>query len=118
MFKLHHVALEVVDLIISADFYQTLLHLTEERRLSILGEEILFLVHEDFRLELIEKANSGKNFDRTHLCFQIDSISDILLRLNDLEISLLEGPHYLDNGWKSVFAKGPDGEILEFLEID
>ncbi|PLS15364.1 glyoxalase/bleomycin resistance/dioxygenase family protein [Bacillus sp. M6-12] len=112
--QLHHVALEVKDLEKSVDFYTNSLGFKVDTSLVWSGQKISFLALGDFRLELIEQTDEGEISDRSHICFKVDAIEPIVSRLGESAVD--EGPYMLENGWRIIFCKGTDGEILEFLE--
>ncbi|MFK9094924.1 VOC family protein [Bacillus salipaludis] len=110
--RFHHYALEVKNMEESLAFYKKYLSFQEESRFSYMGEEIVFLVLGDFRLESI----SGRQaIDQTaHICFEVSSVREVMNRF--AEVRKIEGPYELDNGWNTVFYEGPDREIIEFLQ--
>lgn len=110
--QFHHYALEVNNLEKSIAFYQKYLGFQEESRMYFMEEEIVFLALEDFRLEFI---SGHKETDKTaHICFEVSDLAKVISRF---EASLkIEGPYKLENGWETVFYKGPNQEILEFLQ--
>jgi lactoylglutathione lyase len=112
----HHFAIEVLDLEKSIAFYQKYLGLHEEVRLQFNKEYIVFLSNNDFRLELIsgDKQNVSQG---VHICFEVDSVEDIMKTFIEDGIFASEGPYKLHNGWKTVFYEGPDNEVIEFLQI-
>jgi lactoylglutathione lyase len=107
--KLHHIGLEVRDLERAAVFYRSLYGFEEEQRLTLLGERLVFLQKGSFRLELYE----GEDSSSSHICFEVSDLDPYLNRL-----PLLEGPYELGNGWRNAFFQGPDGEVLEFLQLE
>ncbi|WP_342432442.1 VOC family protein [Neobacillus sp. FSL H8-0543] len=117
--RFHHLAIEVNDLETSSAFYQDYLGLQEERRMIFDDEELIFLVRNDFRLELIFSGPQQQSTPQAvHLCFEVDRIGDIVNRFAKRGRAPLEGPYVLENGWKTVFYEGPDHEVLEFLQIE
>lgn len=112
--RFHHFALEVINMEESIAFYKNCLGFQEEGRINFMGEEVVFLVLEDFRLELIPSQGQTQNNQTTHLCFEVNSLNKIMDRLKDF--TRIEGPYQLDNGWQTVCYEGPDQEILEFLQ--
>ncbi|ETI69214.1 VOC family protein [Neobacillus vireti] len=111
--RFHHYALEVNNLEKSIAFYQKYLGFLEESRMFFMGEEIVFLILGDFRLELI----SGHQLsDKTaHICFEVSDLAKVISRF-DASLKI-EGPYKLENGWETVFYEGPNQEILEFLQV-
>ena len=78
-----------------------------------MGEEIVFLVLGDFRLELI--SGQQKTDKATHICFEVSDLHEVMKRFDD--IRKIEGPYKLENGWETVFFEGPDRRVIEFLQI-
>ncbi|KGM45523.1 VOC family protein [Neobacillus niacini] len=115
---MHHFGIEVKDLETSAAFYQKYIGLQEESSFLFSGEKIVFLKEKDFRLELISSSEQPtSNPSSVHLCFQVDSINEVIFRFNENGIFSIEGPYKLENGWETVFYQGPDNEVIEFIQI-
>jgi lactoylglutathione lyase len=112
----HHFAIEVKDMETSIAFYQRYLGLQEEGRLRFEKEDIVFLVNSDFKIELISGGQQNVS-QGVHICFEVDSIEDIIKTFIKDGIFASEGPYMLHNGWKTVFYEGPDNEVIEFLQI-
>lgn len=116
--RMHHFGIEVKDLETSAAFYQKYIGLQEECSFLFAGEKIVFLKEKDFRLELISSSEQPtSNPSSVHLCFQVDSINEVIFRFNENGIFSIEGPYKLENGWETVFYQGPDNEVIEFIQI-
>lgn len=115
--RFHHFAIEVGDLETSIAFYQDFIGLREEERILFNEEEIVFLVGNDFRLELIS-GGQQQDFQAVHICFEVDRIDEVIKTFNENGMSAIEGPYKLKNGWETVFYMGPDQEIIEFLQIE
>jgi lactoylglutathione lyase len=113
---LHHYAIEVKDLETSIAFYRKYLGLQEEARLQFNKENLVFLVNNDFRLELISGGQQPVS-QGIHLCLEVDRIKEVIHIFNEDGIVALEGPYKLENGWETVFFKGPDDEVIEFLQV-
>ncbi|MDP5275357.1 VOC family protein [Chengkuizengella axinellae] len=116
--NIHHVAIEVSDLRRSVEFYKTL-GFTVEKSIDFQGEEVVFLVREHLRLELYEvegALNKSSNDKQMHLAFEVESWSGILDWITENKLIITEGPFNLENGWRTIFVKGYDGEILEFMQ--
>jgi len=113
--RFHHFALEVSDLEESAAFYRKHFDIEIETSLSLNEEELVFLATRDFRLELISNRESKPHNQSAHICFEVTNLHETMKRLSDCP--KIEGPYTLSNGWQTVFYEGPDGEILEFLQV-
>lgn len=111
--RFHHYALEVKNIEESIAFYKKYLGFQEECRMDFLEEEIVFLTLKDFRLELL--SSHQKNDRLTHLCFEVNSLQDVMNQFGDCR--KIEGPYKLENHWETVFYEGPNQEILEFLQV-
>lgn len=108
--RFHHYGLEVSNMEESIRFYKKYLGFKEESRMFFGDEEIGFLRLGDFRLELFT------GIDQTaHICFEVNHLKVVMKRFCDWR--KIEGPYELQNGWQSVFYEGPDGEIIEFLQL-
>ncbi|MCH1626045.1 VOC family protein [Ferdinandcohnia quinoae] len=113
--RLHHIGIEVRNIDEGISFYTTQLNFRVENHFTFMDEEIVFLTSKDFRIELIatqEKSSTVNN--HTHTCFEVRNLDEIMKSFNNVPI--VEGPYTLENGWKTVFYKGPHGEIIEFLQ--
>jgi lactoylglutathione lyase len=115
--RFHHFALEVNDLTLSKTFYETFLGFNESCRIHFEKEEIIFLEQNGFRLELSQKKSDGEIGERTHFCFEVDSLNEKMKEMRERELHPFEGPYTLSNGWKTIFYLGPDKEVIEFLEV-
>lgn len=115
--KIHHYALEVKNLEAAKNFYEDLLGFKEYLRTSFQDEEIIFLNLNGFMIELIENKLNSHISENVHLCFEVDDIEDQIRVLAKSSLVPIEGPYTLENDWKTVFYKGTDSEIIEFLQI-
>ncbi|CAH2716612.1 hypothetical protein BACCIP111895_03799 [Neobacillus rhizosphaerae] len=112
--RFHHYAIEVNNLEESIAFYKYLGFQTESR-FFFMGEEIVFLASNDFRLELISNQQEKSIAKTVHFCFEVSDLLEVMNRFDD--IRKIEGPYKLQNGWETVFFEGPDQEIIEFLQV-
>jgi len=112
----HHFAIEVKDLETSIAFYQKYLGLHEEVRLQFYKENIVFLERNEFRLELISGGQQNVS-QGVHICFEVNSVEDMIKVFREDGLFASEGPYKLNNGWKTVFYEGPDNEVIEFLQV-
>ncbi len=76
-------------------------------------ESIIFLVKNDFRLELIWSGLPEGSPRGVHICYEVDRLGEIIMSRG----APIEGPYVLENGWETVFYEGPDHEVIEFLQI-
>ncbi|MEH7011436.1 VOC family protein [Neobacillus niacini] len=114
--RFHHFAIEVKDLETSIAFYKKYLGHHEEWRLLFQDENIVFLAYNDFRLELISRGKRSVS-QGVHICFEVDTIHEVIKNFKEDGIIAIDGPYKLENGWETVFFKGPDNELIEFLQI-
>jgi lactoylglutathione lyase len=110
--RFHHYGIEVNNLEESIAFYKKHMVLQEESRIFFMGEELVFLATNDFRLELISNQHENKN---PHLCFEVGDLNEVMKEFDSNK--KIEGPYKLQNGWKTVFYEGPNQEVIEFLQV-
>ncbi|AZN41695.1 VOC family protein [Paenibacillus albus] len=118
--RVHHYSIEVRDLNQSSDFYENILGFKEESRMHLNGERVLFLTLGAARLELVQPespAEASPPSSRMHLAFEVVDLNPLLDRMLHAGCEIVEGPIRLDMGWSCVFLTGPDGEMLEFIQI-
>lgn len=117
--RFHHFAIKVKDLETSVAFYKDCFGLQEEQRIFLDDEKNVFLVSNDFRLELTSDGRLPVDpHEAVHICFEVNSIKEVIHRLNKNGISVLEGPIKLKNDWETVFFEGPNHEVIEFLQMN
>lgn len=117
--RFHHFAIEVKDLETSVAFYKDYLGLQEEQRIVYNEEKNVFLVSDDFRLELTSDGRQPVDpHPAAHICFEVNSINEVIQRFNKNGIAALEGPFKLENDWETVFFEGPNHEVIEFLQVN
>lgn len=111
--KLHHVAVEVIDLLSSMSFFQEL-GFHEVQRLSTDEEWIVFIQKDDVLVELIEILNK-KTFSRcnTHLAFEVNNL-ELWLSEHDHLVAMLE--RYELRGAEAAYITGPNGEEIELIQ--
>lgn len=114
--NIHHYGIQVSNMEKSIKFYQSFLHLHVESTIHFMDEEIVFLTGKDIRIELI-KGNGIKSRFLGHIAIQVENLSNFMLRINEKGYFPMEGPYQLFNGWRTVFYAGPDGEVIEFIQV-
>ena len=113
---LHHIGIYVTDLEISLQFYETILPIEKKETLNWNGIELVFLRGEGFALELIPDSLSSSR--TTHIAFAVESVETKIIELQQSGIAPSEGPYNFENGWQTVFYEGPDGEEIEFIQVN
>ncbi|RZT14519.1 VOC family protein [Fictibacillus sp. BK138] len=113
---LHHIGIYVTDLEKSLQFYETILPVKKKESLNWNGIELVFLVGKGFALELIPDSLSDSR--TTHIAFAVESVETKIMELQQSGIAPSEGPYNLENGWQTVFYEGPDGEEVEFIQVN
>lgn len=111
--RFHHYGLEVSELEETSAYFIKQFGFKEETRLTFMGEDIVFLILNGFRLELVSTMQG--NYSNAHICFEVNNLEDVMLQFTDLR--RIEGPYKNTNGWQTVFYEGPHQEIIEFLQI-
>ncbi|QFK70741.1 glyoxalase/bleomycin resistance/dioxygenase family protein [Pradoshia sp. D12] len=111
--NIHHVGFEVKSLELTRFIYEKYLGFRTEQYMELEGEKIVFLVNDRLRIELIENGRiDEKGLYEAHICFE----TDCLQILNEKDVSILEGPIRMGNGWTIVFIEGNNGERIELLK--
>lgn len=111
--NIHHLGVETDRLVESVEFYEKL-GFEVELEMELLGERLIFLKLGTFRVELVLVEESLKLTSNKHVAFEVENLDAFLERHSDLNIS--EGPFQFENGWKTVFIVGPNGENIELLQ--
>ncbi|WP_059170569.1 VOC family protein [Bacillus sp. FJAT-27445] len=117
MILFHHYAIETSNLAKVLHFYQTVLGFHTEETFYFQGNKIVFLTLGSFRIELAESDEESNGDGPVHLCFETDGLDNIMEELDQADLTRVEGPYKLENGWRTVFYTGPAGELLEFLAM-
>ncbi|WP_409293153.1 VOC family protein [Peribacillus sp. SCS-37] len=115
----HHIGIETSSLDESLSFYQDILQFTVKQRLNLGGEELVFISDGRLMLELIKVGEvSRKEAGCLHLCFRTKNLKKLKERLKSRGMQDSFELNCYENGWKSLFIKGPSGEEIEFLTHD
>ncbi len=109
----HHVAIETNRLERAVQFYEKL-GFRFESEIELLGEKIIFMTLDGFRLELVLVEDNVKLTPNKHIAFEVENLDEMLKRHH--EFILYEGPYAFENGWQSAFIMGPSGEVIELLQ--
>lgn len=136
--KAHHYGVTVSDIENSLEFYRDTLGLDVDDRFTLSGEafstfvgvddadvEIVFLEGNGCAVELLEyrsppggNANEGvsnNDVGAAHFCFEVSDLPGLYEDLRD-EAEFISPPQTLSSGATVVYARDPDGNVLEFLE--
>ncbi|MCM3719409.1 VOC family protein [Fictibacillus phosphorivorans] len=111
---LHHIGVYVTNLEKSLQVYETILPVEKKEIVNWNNFDLMFLTGAGFRLELIPETMPDSR--TTHIAFSVDHMENKITELQQSGISPSEGPFNLENGWKTVFYEGPDGEEIEFIQ--
>jgi len=132
----HHVALTVRDLDVSASFYESL-GFTLERRLGFDGPgaervtgvaganlQMAFLMLDGIRLELIQFDPAGvqqvteiNDLGSAHICLEVSQIGQVYSELAARGARFISPPYHHPSGVSMAYFGDPDGNRLELLEI-
>ncbi|HEY4554236.1 MAG TPA: VOC family protein [Bacillaceae bacterium] len=116
MIRWHHAGIQVKDLHASTDFYISLFGFQLAQRISLPGEEIVFLEKGEIRIELIKSLDDGPSGNTIHIAWMVENLDEWIDRLQENGLSTAEGPLRLENGWTSIFYTGLNGEWIELLQ--
>ena len=85
------------------------------------GERYAFLDYNGARLELIETL--GETYRPAaptppycpHLCFQAENMEDVLRRLRESGLTILDGPNEIPGSEQWIYFTDPDLNVLEYI---
>jgi lactoylglutathione lyase len=117
---LNHIALYVVDLEVSTNFYQNIIGLDTIPEPFHDGRHTWFGVGKQGHLHVISGAKAATTHDKnTHLCFSVPSVTEFIkgLEKNKIAYENWAGqPNTVTNrvdGVKQIYFKDPDGYWIE-----
>ncbi len=140
----HHTCVIVSDMDKSLKFYRDILGMLEEVNLKFDADPVMMdlpgtkpkqhlvmLSAGNTIIELIQYIEpKGKPCDRKpcdtanmHICFQVEDINKTYEEIKAMGISFHRDPDFIDesggalNGYGYVYFRGPDNEILEFIQV-
>jgi lactoylglutathione lyase len=118
--RLNHIALYVVDLKVSSDFYSQIVGLDTIPEPFHDGRHTWFSVGPQSHLHIISGAQGKKEQDKnSHLCFSVPSVLDFIKVLNKNNIAFEnwagEKSTFTNrvDGVKQVYFRDPDGYWVE-----
>ncbi|MBB6453851.1 lactoylglutathione lyase [Salirhabdus euzebyi] len=114
--KLHHIGIQISDLKVTESFYHRYFGFKVIDYLELPGEKIAFLQRGNTCIELVETDSAFYANDKMHLCLEVDDLNQWIDLLAQKGLNPIEGPLMLQNGWKTVFYRGVDREVIELLE--
>src|SRR5687768_12924829 len=117
---LNHLALSVVNLQKSTDFYKNIIRLDQIAEPFKDGKHHWFRVAEYSQLHLIEASKQIREHDKsTHICFSVSSLEEFIERLEAANIpygnfaGTSKSPTIRPDGIKQIFLQDPDGYWVE-----
>ncbi|WP_240375973.1 VOC family protein [Bacillus piscicola] len=122
--KMEHVAIIVTDIDRSIDFYTNLFGFRLRLRGKNPNREMAFLYLEsqkDMEIELIRDIQPldeySKDGNVNHLAFTVEDIDKAILYYKEKGIEFLSGePKPTLEGGRMILFRGPDEELLQFVE--
>ena len=125
MEKYDHVAFQVSDMDVSIQFYVEKLGFTLYSRAvnTEEGEEYVFLVLEDLRLELVQDLNQ-RDYQKPqikppycpHLAIETDDMEQAVNRLKERKVPIIRGPLEVAGEETWVYFCDPDNNVLEYIQ--
>ena len=123
---MHHVALSIRNLDVSADFYKNVFGFIEVKRFERkdLGGKAVFLKLNDMQIEIWQFDKQVKNKDDfsnlnilgiKHIAFEVDNIEEKHKELKSKGINISE-PRMGASGSRHCLLKDPDGLPIELYE--
>ncbi|MDR6998893.1 VOC family protein [Neobacillus niacini] len=122
--RVEHVGIIVSDMEGSIKFYETLLDFKVRVRRNNGDKELTFLSHQGlpgFEIELIRDLQQGVQYSEyglvNHLAFVVEDIEKAIssYRQSGIVFETSEPKHGI-NGRKTIRFRGPNGEMLQFVE--
>lgn len=124
--RINHVGLRVYDLDVSRQFYEKL---GFEFIVGPIGPEpVAVMEHPSgININFILNANAPektnmlmdipeKHAGYTHIALEVVNLETVKNNLRELGIPITGGPIVLDDGATFIFARDPDGNVIEFHE--
>ena len=117
-----HTRFRVSDMDKSLRFYRDILGMKiVEQKTSPRGSTLVFLRFPGTgcKLELCSFPDSGKiefSEDLVHLAFEVESLENCILKLEQAGIPITEGPIESSNGTRFIFTEDPDKYENELIQ--
>lgn len=114
------ITIHVSDMEKSLKFYEGYLSLKVVDKVSIPGQDMVFLIDEEgSTIELIKNDENKTVRDeqgRVSFAMEVDDIHDTIERFKEKEIEIVLEPYSVPSGKVLAFVKDPDGIVVEFIE--
>ena len=117
-----HTRFRVSNMEKSLRFYRDILGMEiVEQKTSPRGSTLVFLRFPGTgcQLELCSFSDSGKievPEDLVHLAFEVESLENCILKLEQARIPITEGPIESSNGTRFIFTEDPDKYEIELIQ--
>ncbi len=116
LLRWHHFGIEVSSLPRSKYFYKHFFNCEIETEFHDRGEVAFFLKNGDFRIELVSPEGRSAGNTGVHLAIEVTALSAWVKYLKGKGLAPVEGPLRIKN-YFTVFYQGPDGELIELIEV-
>ena len=114
------ITIHVMDMEKSLKFYKDQLSLKVVDKVSIPGQDMIFLIDEKgSTIELIknDKSETMENeYSRVSFAMEVDDIHETIKRLKGKGVEIVTEPYKVPSGKVLAFVKDPNGVIVEFME--
>lgn len=116
--RFHHTALTVQSLERSLAFYCGLLGFQVAERGEFEGTPLVFIQRDGACLELVEGGPAPEEGVVNHIAFAVEDLEQTLAWLKTAGVRILDPePLAIYNGGRIAFTQGPDGELIEWMEL-
>ncbi len=114
------ITIHVKDMEKSLEFYQTYFKLKTANKISIPGQEMIFLSDKEgntIELILNEKSQTMNNKDnRVSFAMEVEAIYDTINELKTKGVEIVSEPYGVPSGKVIAFVKDPNGIVVEFMQ--
>lgn len=113
------ITIHVMDMEKSLKFYQDLLSLNVVDKITIPGQDMIFLSDEKgSTIELFKNDKSeikGNEPGRVSFAMEVDDIHETIHRLKKEDVEIVAEPYKVPSGKVLAFVKDPNGIVVEFM---